>query len=663
MSAQEIRSLRSIVEEGLTYQNLSKRERPLKTGFPRLDAVLEGGLTPGLIVLGAGPGQGKSTVSLQIAEYVSRVEKVPVLYFSLEMSQERIAAKATAMDNFRQAKSQGLTQDCLKSGKKARERFFTAAELFNPEKLENMPEEKRQQLEQARQRVAQNENLHISDQPFCVREITQIVGKFIEEQEAQAAEDGTTPRKPLVIIDYLQILPPDPEKRAPATDKQQVDLNLKGFRELVLQGLPVLLISSLKRGNYSGKEIGPMEMDSFKETGGIEYSADVLIGLQFAACHNQGGCNPDEEKVKYPRDMELVVLKQRYGAVNAGVPVWYYAEFDYLEEKPEEKQEVVTEEAEAPDTAQEKKPTLVPQETAYMNNTLVANEIRKGNWRSGQERRCNVASRGNSAVYTTFTLEGDLTYFDMDVADAVYSLYRNGNKEFLLRHVLRALTGDENQTLTEGKKDQLKESLARLRAAKITINCTDQMLKMKKKPELLAGGKVVIAGSFLSLREENGKYSFADSGAPGAMPLYYYGELIQQMIAFPLCLLGIHPRGVAKVSDTKDNIMIKRYLIRRLEVLRNGRASGPHMRRITYFNRMMGEDSGMLVAMTEKRDKSGSGAPAPSLAKLRRTHKTVTQILSNFQQCGYIDGFEEKGTEGVEILEQVHNPYMLEREE
>lgn len=41
----------------------------VKTGFPALDQLLGGGLSPGLTVLGASPGLGKSTLALNIAEY------------------------------------------------------------------------------------------------------------------------------------------------------------------------------------------------------------------------------------------------------------------------------------------------------------------------------------------------------------------------------------------------------------------------------------------------------------------------------------------------------------------------------------------------------------------------------------------------------------------
>lgn len=59
--------------------------RHIPTGFSGLDKVLNGGLTPGLTILGALSGLGKTTLALQIADQIaSRGENT--LFVSLEMS-------------------------------------------------------------------------------------------------------------------------------------------------------------------------------------------------------------------------------------------------------------------------------------------------------------------------------------------------------------------------------------------------------------------------------------------------------------------------------------------------------------------------------------------------------------------------------------------------
>jgi len=63
----------------------------LLTGFKELDRLTLGLTEPDLIILAAGPGEGKSTFALNIAKEVSK--QVPVLFFSLEMKQKQILWK------------------------------------------------------------------------------------------------------------------------------------------------------------------------------------------------------------------------------------------------------------------------------------------------------------------------------------------------------------------------------------------------------------------------------------------------------------------------------------------------------------------------------------------------------------------------------------------
>jgi replicative DNA helicase len=64
---------------------------------------------------------------------------------------------------------------------------------------------------------------------------------------------------------------------------------------------------------------GEVKEEAFKESGAIEYSCDVLIGLQAKGADKD--INITEEKKKNPRDIELVILKNRNGA--AGITLLY----------------------------------------------------------------------------------------------------------------------------------------------------------------------------------------------------------------------------------------------------------------------------------------------------------------------------------------------------
>ena len=53
-------------------------------------------------------------------------------------------------------------------------------------------------------------------------------------------------------------------------------------------------------------------MESFKESGSIEYTSDVLIGLEYT---NSNGNDRDYEARKNPRKITLSIIKNRYGAL------------------------------------------------------------------------------------------------------------------------------------------------------------------------------------------------------------------------------------------------------------------------------------------------------------------------------------------------------------
>ena len=131
--------------------------------------------------------------------------------------------------------------------------------------------------------------------------------------------------RPVVLIDYLQIIAP---VDVHFTDKQNLDRIVCALKKLSREeGLAILAISSFNRENYNLE----VSMNAFKESGGIDYSADVLMGLQ-ARGAGRPGFNIDEEKRKDPRELELKILKNRSAALGAPIPFRYYPAFSCFEE-------------------------------------------------------------------------------------------------------------------------------------------------------------------------------------------------------------------------------------------------------------------------------------------------------------------------------------------
>ena len=129
--------------------------------------------------------------------------------------------------------------------------------------------------------------------------------------------------KPVVIVDYLQILKPIDDKD---TDKEKVTKSIATFKQIASElEVPVIVISSLNRASYQN----PVAMESFKESGEIEYYSDSLLGLQYRAINTNA--DPDgikKEMQKNPRSLELTVLKNRNGKSNTSIYFSYYPQFN-----------------------------------------------------------------------------------------------------------------------------------------------------------------------------------------------------------------------------------------------------------------------------------------------------------------------------------------------
>ena len=87
----------------------------------------------------------------------------------------------------------------------------------------------------------------------------------------------------------------------------------------------------------------PIDFESLKESGGIEYTADVVWGLQLQ-CLNEELFTQDKKikekrarikqaKAENPRKIELVCLKNRYGIANYSCYFEYYPAADLFKEQ------------------------------------------------------------------------------------------------------------------------------------------------------------------------------------------------------------------------------------------------------------------------------------------------------------------------------------------
>ena len=269
-----------------------------KTGYSNLDEKMS--LYPGLYVLGAVSSLGKTTFVGQLADQLSEAGD-HVLYFSLEQSEFELVSKGisrmTARENLETAVS----------AIKIREGYLT--------------DSVEQAIENYRS-IATTEAIIECGFDTTIETITETVRNYISQ----------TGVRPVVIVDYLQIVRPMDIRQSA---KDAVDGHVRAFKKLQVDNdLVVILISSLNRANY----LTPVDFESFKESGGIEYTADVIWGLQLKIMNSE--IFEGEKKLKQkrdavrqaknenPRKIELVCLKNRYGLSSYSCDFLYYARYD-----------------------------------------------------------------------------------------------------------------------------------------------------------------------------------------------------------------------------------------------------------------------------------------------------------------------------------------------
>ena len=279
----------------------------IPTGFKKLDSVLDGGLYEGLYIVGAISSLGKTTIITQIADQIARAG-TDVLIFSLEMARAEIMAKSI---------SRHTLQSVLATGGDIRN-AKTARGITTGKRYIDYSQTERDLINNAIMEYSQYaQNIYISEG----------VGDIGAEQIRQTAAQHIlyTGKTPVVIIDYLQILAPYSER---ATDKQNTDKAVMELKRISRDyKTPVIGISSFNRANY--KEA--VTMEAFKESGAIEYSSDILIGLQLKGAGKKE-FDANEAKRKDPREIELVILKNRNGRTGDSLSFNFYPLFNYFEE-------------------------------------------------------------------------------------------------------------------------------------------------------------------------------------------------------------------------------------------------------------------------------------------------------------------------------------------
>lgn len=210
--------------------------RGVPSGFKDLDKMLAGMQPSNLIVLAARPGVGKTTFAMNIAMNVALTHKMPVGFFSLEMSKEelvdRLLVGKADIDAWR-----------LKTGK--------------------LTDEDNKSLIEAMGELAEAP-IYIDDTPgISILEMRTKARKLKAEKDLQ-----------LLVVDYLQLADAGRKFDSRVNEVSFISLGLKNLaRELQI---PVIALSQLSRSVEQRGTKKP-QLSDLRESGAIEQDADVVM--------------------------------------------------------------------------------------------------------------------------------------------------------------------------------------------------------------------------------------------------------------------------------------------------------------------------------------------------------------------------------------------------
>lgn len=304
-------SIQTLVDE---IANNAKRQA-ISTGFTGFNNLLDGGFFSGLYVLGAISSLGKTTLALQIADNIAKNDN-DVLIISLEMSKFELMAKSLSRESYIQREQNTAflnkntnppTTRTILNGSKFLTQNADTKELFKD-------------ATKSYSKYAKNVYIFEGLGDIGVQQIREIIDNH----------KSYTGNAPTVFIDYLQILAPYNERY---TDKQNTDKNIMELKRISRDyDCAIFGISSFNRDSYSKS----VSMASFKESGAIEYSSDVLLGLEFSDMGTNADDNKksiEENKAKETRKVTLKILKNRNGRTGSSVDFNFKPMYNFFEEQ------------------------------------------------------------------------------------------------------------------------------------------------------------------------------------------------------------------------------------------------------------------------------------------------------------------------------------------
>jgi len=273
---QDFTSIKPILEEAFDriddlHKNKGKM-RGIPTGFTELDNILSGLQDSNLVIIGARPSVGKSSLAMDLARHAAVDSKIPVGIFSLEMSKgeviDRLICAQANIDLWKlrtgKLSSMGENDDFSKIGHAMG--ILSEAPIF----------------------IDDSASLNVMAMRTMARRLQ--------------SEHGLG----LIIVDYLQLIEGRSNSDNRAVEVSEISRSLKGLaREL---NVPIVALSQLSRGIESRTDQKP-KLSDLRESGSIEQDADVVM---FIYREDRVNSNTENKNIA-----EILIAKHRNGPIGS----------------------------------------------------------------------------------------------------------------------------------------------------------------------------------------------------------------------------------------------------------------------------------------------------------------------------------------------------------
>lgn len=278
------------------YDRLQKLSSPdsdqykgYTTGFADLDRYITGLNKSDLVIIGARPAMGKTSLALNMARNTAMLGKKKVLFFSLEMTKEQLAQRVLATEA--RVESTKMRSGAINSDEWAR--LATATALLSGCELY----------------FDDTSNMTVPEMKSRVRRLRDVDAVF---------------------VDYLQLMKSGQRSDNRVQEVSEITRSLKLMAKDL--NIPVVVLAQLARTTEGrGKSHRP-QLSDLRESGSIEQDADIVIMLYRSDYYANDTDAPDLDAPAV-NEAELIISKNRHGPTNTVKLAWNgdYTMFTNLE--------------------------------------------------------------------------------------------------------------------------------------------------------------------------------------------------------------------------------------------------------------------------------------------------------------------------------------------